>query len=391
MDASPGAYTVPLLQGGMDMKRFLTALCAAMMLTVSAGALEVSAPSALLMEKETGTVLYEKDAHAKLEPASVTKVMTLLLTMEAIDAGQLSYDTVITASAHACSMGGSQIWLEENEQMTVDDMLKAVCVVSANDCAVALAEAVAGSEEAFVEKMNQRAAELGMNDTTFKNATGLPAEGHVTSAWDIALMSRELILNHPDIRNYTTIWMDSLRDGKSELVNTNKLIRFYEGATGLKTGSTDSALYCLSGTAERDGMELISVIMKAPTSAQRFDDAKTLLGYGFSTYALETIVPQEALPPIPVELGTQATVQPVLGEGTALLLEKAKAGQLSQSVELAESAAAPVARGDTLGTLTVTAGEETVAQIPIVAGEDVARVTFSQMFTRLLRLAFLGG
>lgn len=391
MDASPSAYTVPLLQGGMDMKRFLTALCAAMMLTVSAGALEVSAPSAVLMEKETGTVLYEKDAHAKLEPASVTKVMTLLLTMEAIDAGQLSYDTVITASAHACSMGGSQIWLEENEQMTVDDMLKAVCVVSANDCAVALAEAVAGSEEAFVEKMNQRAAELGMNDTTFKNATGLPAEGHVTSAWDIALMSRELILNHPDIRNYTTIWMDSLRDGKSELVNTNKLIRFYEGATGLKTGSTDSALYCLSGTAERDGMELISVIMKAPTSAQRFDDAKTLLGYGFSTYALETIVPQEALPPIPVELGTQATVQPVLGEGTALLLEKAKAGQLSQSVELAESVAAPVARGDTLGTLTVTAGEETVAQIPIVAGEDVARVTFSQMFTRLLRLAFLGG
>lgn len=391
MDASPGAYTVPLLQGGMDMKRFLTALCAAMMLTVSAGALEVSAPSAVLMEKETGTVLYEKDAHAKLEPASVTKVMTLLLTMEAIDAGQLSYDTVITASAHACSMGGSQIWLEENEQMTVDDMLKAVCVVSANDCAVALAEAVAGSEEAFVEKMNQRAAELGMNDTTFKNATGLPAEGHVTSAWDIALMSRELILNHPDIRNYTTIWMDSLRDGKSELVNTNKLIRFYEGATGLKTGSTDSALYCLSGTAERDGMELISVIMKAPTSAQRFDDAKALLSYGFSTYALENIVPQEALPPIPVELGTQATVQPVLGEGTALLLEKAKAGQLSQSVELAESAAAPVARGDTLGTLTVTAGEETVAQIPIVAGEDVARVTFSQMFTRLLRLAFLGG
>ena len=391
MDAPSGAYTVPLLQGGMDMKRFLTALCAAALLSTSAGALEVSAPSAVLMEKETGTVLYEKDAHAKLEPASVTKVMTLLLTMEAIDAGQLGYDTVITASAHACSMGGSQIWLEENEQMTVDDMLKAVCVVSANDCAVALAEAVAGSEEAFVEKMNQRARELGMNDTTFKNATGLPAQGHVTSAWDIALMSRELILNHPDIRNYTTIWMDSLRDGKSELVNTNKLIRFYEGATGLKTGSTDSALYCLSGTAERDGMELISVIMKAPTSAQRFDDAKALLSYGFSTYALETIVPQEALPPIPVELGTQATVQPVLGEGTALLLEKAKAGQLSQSVELAESVAAPVAQGDILGTLTVTAGEETVAQIPIVAGEDVARVTFSQMFTQLLRLAFLGG
>ncbi|WP_295588441.1 D-alanyl-D-alanine carboxypeptidase family protein [uncultured Oscillibacter sp.] len=373
------------------MKRFLTALCAALLLSTSAGALEVSAPAAVLMEKETGTVLYEKDAHAKLEPASVTKVMTLLLTMEAIDAGQLRYDTVITASAHACSMGGSQIWLEENEQMTVDDMLKAVCVVSANDCAVALAEAVAGSEEAFVEKMNQRAAELGMNDTTFKNATGLPAEGHVTSAWDIALMSRELILNHPDIRNYTTIWMDSLRGGKSELVNTNKLIRFYEGATGLKTGSTDSALYCLSGTAERDGMELIAVIMKAPTSAQRFDDAKALLNYGFSTYSLETIVPQEALPPVPVELGTQATVQPVLGDGATLLLEKAKASQLSQAVTLADTVAAPVALGDVLGTLTVTAGEETVAQIPIVAGESVDRITFSQMFTRLLRTAFLGG
>ena len=377
------------------MKRTLAVLvCAGLLVcpaAAAAGTPQVEAAAAVLMEKETGTVLYEKDAHAKLEPASVTKVMTLLLTMEAIDAGQLGYDTVITASAHACSMGGSQIWLEENEQMTVDDMLKAVCVVSANDCAVALAEAVAGSEEAFVEKMNQRAKELGMNDTTFKNATGLPAEGHVTSAWDIALMSRELILNHPDIRNYTTIWMDSLRDGKSELVNTNKLIRFYEGATGLKTGSTDSALYCLSGTAERDGMELIAVIMKAPTSAQRFDDAKALLSYGFSTYALETIVPQEALPPIPVELGTQATVQPVLGEGTALLLEKAQSAQLSQSVELVSSVAAPVAQGDTLGTLTVTAGEETVAQIPIVAGEAVERVTFSQMFSRLVRLAFLGG
>ena len=217
--------------------------------------------------------------------------MTLLLTMEAIDAGQLHYDDVVTASAHACSMGGSQIWLKENEQMTVSDMLKAVCVVSANDCAVALAETVAGSEEAFVERMNQRAAELGMADTHFCNATGLPAEGHVTSAYDIALMSRELIRNHPDIRQYTTIWMDSLRDGASSLVNTNRLIRFYQGATGLKTGSTDSALYCLSGTAERDGMELIAVIMKAPTSTQRFEDATNLLNYGFSTYTLENVVP----------------------------------------------------------------------------------------------------
>ena len=373
------------------MKKMITLLCAVLVLCTSARAVEVSAPSALLMEKETGQVLFAKDEHAKLEPASVTKVMTLLLTMEAIDSGQLSYDTVITASAHACSMGGSQIWLKENEQMTVDDMLKAVCVVSANDCAVALAEQVAGSEEAFVERMNQRAAELGMGDTTFQNATGLPAEGHLTSAYDIALMSRELISKHPDIRRYTTIWMDTLRNGASQLVNTNKLIRFYEGATGLKTGSTDSALYCLSATAERDGMELISVIMKDATSAQRFEDAKSLLSYGFSAYALKAIVPEEALPPIPVELGTQATVQPVLGEGNVLLLEKSKAGALTQTVELAGSASAPVAAGDRLGTLTVTAGEETVAEIPILAGETVPRITFSQMLVRLLRIAFLAG
>ena len=355
------------------MKKLVVLLCALLALGSSAQALEVSAPSALLMEKETGTVLFAKDEHAKLEPASVTKVMTLLLTMEAIDAGQLHYDDVVTASAHACSMGGSQIWLKENEQMTVSDMLKAVCVVSANDCAVALAETVAGSEEAFVERMNQRAAELGMADTHFCNATGLPAEGHVTSAYDIALMSRELIRNHPDIRQYTTIWMDSLRDGASSLVNTNRLIRFYQGATGLKTGSTDSALYCLSGTAERDGMELIAVIMKAPTSTQRFEDATNLLNYGFSTYTLE------------------ATVQPVLGENTHLLLEKAKAGSLQQLVTLADSVEAPVAAGSQLGTLTITSGEEVVAELPILAGEEIPRVTFGQMLVQMLRTAFLCG
>ena len=371
------------------MKKLIMLLCAVAVLGASAQAIDVTAPSALLMEKETGTVLFAKDEHAKLEPASVTKVMTLLLTMEAIDSGQLHWEDMVTASAHACSMGGSQIWLKENEQMSVSDMVKAVCVVSANDCAVALAEQIAGSEEAFVEKMNQRAAELGMEDTTFKNATGLPADGHVTSAYDIALMSRELILHHPDIRQYTTIWMDTLRGGESSLVNTNKLIRFYDGATGLKTGSTDSALYCLSGTAERDGMELIAVIMKAPTSAQRFEDAKTLLSYGFSTYALETVTPEAALPPVPVELGVQATVQPVLGEGSALLLEKSKSADLQQSVTLADSVAAPVAKGDPLGTLTVTAGDEVIAELPLVAGEDVPRVGFMQMLQRVLQTAFL--
>ena len=373
------------------MKKIIALLGAVLVLATSARAVEVAAPSALLMEKETGTVLFAKNEHAKLEPASVTKVMTILLTMEAIDAGQLTYDTMVTASAHACSMGGSQIWLKESEQMTVSDMLKAVCVVSANDCAVALAEQIAGSEDAFVERMNQRAKELGMNDTTFKNATGLPARGHVTSAYDIALMSRELILHHPGIRQYTTIWMDSLRDGASELVNTNKLIRFFDGATGLKTGSTDSALYCLSGTAERDGMELIAVIMKDATSAQRFEDAKTLLSYGFSTYSLEHETPQEALPPVTVRLGTQATVQPVLEEGSALLLEKSKAGTLEQSVSLAEAVEAPVAKGTPLGTLTITSGEETVAELALVAGEEIPRITFGQMLLRVLQTAFLAG
>ena len=371
------------------MKRIAAFFCAILLLTTPVRALEVDAPAALLMEKETGTVLFAKGEHQQLEPASVTKVMTLLLVMEAIDSGQLHWDDTVTASAHACSMGGSQIWLKENEQMSVEDMVKAVCVVSANDCAVALAEQVAGSEDAFVERMNQRAAELGMADTTFQNATGLPAQGHLTSAYDIALMSRELVLRHPDIRRYTTIWLDTLRNGASQLVNTNKLIRFYEGATGLKTGSTDSALYCLSATAERDGMELVAVIMKDATSAQRFEDAKTLLSYGFSTYALKKITPETPLPPVKVELGTQATVQPVLGEGSSLLLEKAKAGDLQQSVTLAESVAAPVEEGAVLGTLTVTSGEETVAEIPILSGESVPRITYGQMLRRLLQTAFL--
>ena len=228
-----------------------------------------------------------------------------------------------------------------------------------------------------------------MNDTTFKNATGLPAQGHVTSAYDIALMSRELILHHPDIRQYTTIWMDTLRDGASQLVNTNRLIRFYNGATGLKTGSTDSALYCLSGTAERDGMELISVILKAPTSAQRFEDAQALLNMGFSTYTLIHAVPETPLAPVPVSLGTQATVQPVVGEGGTLVLEKALAAGLTQTITLAESVEAPVAAGDQLGTLQLFSGETPVAELPLLAGEDVPRITYREMFSRVLRTAFL--
>ena len=231
--------------------------------------LTLSCASAVLMEKETGTLLYEQNAHEKLEPASVTKIMTLLLVMEAVDSGQIALDDTVAVSAYAAGMGGSQVYLKEGEQMTVSELIKCVTVVSGNDCAVALAEHLSGSEAAFVARMNQRAQELGMTDTNFVNCTGLPAPGHVTSAYDIALMSRELILHHPSIRDYTTIWMDSIRDGTFGLTNTNRLVRFYQGATGLKTGSTDSALYCMSATAERDGMELIAVVMKAPTSAQR--------------------------------------------------------------------------------------------------------------------------
>ena len=359
---------------------------------VRADELTLDAPSALLMEKQTGTVLFAKDEHTPREPASVTKVMTLLLTMEAINSGALSYDDTVTGSAHAASMGGSQIWLKEGEQMRVEDLIKAVCVVSGNDAAVALGEHLAGSEEAFVARMNERAKELGMNDTHFVNCTGLPAEGHVTSAYDIALMSRELILHHPDIRRFTTIWMDSLRDGQSMLVNTNKLVRFYPGATGLKTGSTSTAKYCISATAEKDGMELIAVILGGSTSDKRFADAKALLNYGFASYALVTAAPESPLPAVPVTLGTQKTVQTILTPDNALLLEKNRAGGLTQSLALPETLEAPIEAGEPLGTLDIfDAGGTAVASLPLLAGESVARVTWWQLFCRCMEAAFCVG
>ena len=354
--------------------------------------LPVQAEAALLMEKETGQVLYAKNEHQAMEPASVTKVMTLLLVMEAIDSGTLSYDDAVTVSAYAASMGGSQIFLSEGESITVEDLLKGVCVSSGNDAAVALAEKVAGVTELFVERMNNRARELGMQDTHFVNCTGLPAEGHVTSAWDIAVMSRELIVNHPDIRRFTTIWMDTLRDGQFQLSNTNKLIRFYEGATGLKTGSTDSAKYCISATAERDGMELIAVVMKGPDRDTRNNDAKTLLNYGFSTYALVTAMPEQPLMPVPVDMGTADTVQPVLAsEGNTVLVEREKAGMLERKVTLEPRVTAPVAAGQPLGELTVLDGDTVLLTAPITAGEDVMRRSWGQVFTQLLRLAVFAG
>ena len=373
---------------------FLTAaVLAAVLFPARSWAVElpVEAQAALLMEKTTGQVLYAKNEHEQLEPASVTKAMTLLLAMEALDEGRIRYDDTVTVSAYAASMGGSQVFLSEGEQITVEDLFKAICVASGNDASVAMAEHIAGVTELFVEQMNARAKQLGMNDTHFVNCTGLPAEGHVTSAWDIALMSRELILHHPDIRRFTTIWMDTLRGGSFQLSNTNKLIRFYDGATGLKTGSTDAAGFCISATAERDGMELIAVIMKGQTADKRNTDAKTLLNYGFSTYALAEIAPQEPLAPVPVRLGAEDAVQPVLPSGSTLLVEKTKAGQLTQSVELPAEVEAPVAAGQALGTLTVRAGDEVLLELPLQAEQAVEKLSWGGMLTRLLRCAFLAG
>ena len=350
--------------------------------------LPITSRAALLMEKTTGQILYTQNEHEQLEPASVTKVMTLLLTMEAIDSGTIHYDDVVTVSAAAAGMGGSQVYLAEGEQINVEELLKAVCVASGNDAAVALAEKVAGVHELFVERMNQRAAELGMEDTHFVNCTGLTAEGHVTSAHDIALMSRELILHHPDIRRFTTIWMDTIRGGAFQLANTNKLIRFYDGATGLKTGYTASAGYCISATAERDGMELIAVIMKGPDKDTRNNDAKALLNYGFSTYTLVSAVPQEPLAPVPVVMGAADTVQPVAEtENTAVLVEKAKTGGLTHTVTLEPQVAAPVEAGQRLGELSVLDGDTVLLTVPLVAEEAVARRSWGQVFTQLLRMA----
>ena len=378
------------------MKKLAAALLAATLLLLPARAAgtaapEVDAAAAVLMEKETGTLLCEQNAHSKLEPASVTKVMTLLLVMEAIDGGALSREDLVTVSAHAASMGGSQVYLKEGEQMTVDDLLKAVAVASGNDAAVALAEHIAGSEEAFVARMNERAVQLGMTDTCFVNCTGLPAAGHLTSAYDIALMSRELILNHPSIRDYTTIWMDSLRNGQFQLSNTNKLIRFYEGATGLKTGSTDAAGYCLAATAERDGMELIAVVLNSPTSQIRSAAAQTLLNYGFATYTLMDVYPGQALPPVEVLLGEETTVQPVLSGSSRVLVEKALLDQVDCRVELCQDVEAPVEAGQTLGSLTVTAGEQVLGSIPILADRAVERLSVPGVFLRLIRGLFMAG
>ena len=345
----------------------------------------VTAPAAVVMEASTGQVLFEKGAHDRRACASITKVMTLLLTFEALEAGELSLDQELTASAHAASMGGSDIWLEEGEQMTVDDLLKATVIMSANDAAVVLAEAVSGSEEAFVARMNERAGELGMEDTVFKNCNGLDEEGHLTSAYDVAVMSRAL-LAHEKIRDYTLTWMDSVRNGETQLVNTNKLIRSYQGITGLKTGTTGQAGSCISATAQREGMELIAVVLGAESTDLRFQDAKALLDYGFAGW--KTVTPETPfLQPAAVEGGMAQTVEVAAGEMPSLLLQAGEEAQVETVVQL-EPVKAPVEQGQELGRILCQVAGETVAQVPITAKEDVEAVTFGAAFLALGRALF---
>ena len=352
-----------------------------------AAELAAGGKSACLMDVATGTILYESNSHEKLAPASVTKVMTLLLIMEAIDTGRIGWEDTVTASETAAAKGGSQVYLKVGETMTVSDMVKSIAVSSANDCACAMAEHLAGSEAAFVEQMNQRAKELGMQDTNFVNCTGLDddaaAADHKTSAHDIAVMSRELMKNHPDIKKYTTIWMDTLRNGSFGLSNTNKLVRFYPGATGLKTGFTAKAGYCLSATAEREGMELVAVVMGAKTSAERFSVCKSLLDYGFANYAL--VSPQTEEGYVPVTMGVADQVKAVPAEDATLLIEKAQKHMVTIKTELDESVKAPVSRGQKLGVMTVQAGEHILKQIPLVAEEGVARLSFASLWEQVLR------
>lgn len=374
----------------------LTALLLCFLLAAPAAALdaqdpaapEVAAPSAVLIERETGTVLYAKNETERRPPASVTKVMTLLLIAEAVDSGELSLDDMVTGSERAASMGGSQIWLEAGEQLSVSDMIKCVAVVSANDCAVALAEHLCGSEAAFVERMNQRAEELGLENTQFTNCTGLFDDtAHYTCALDIAVMSREL-LSHEWIKDYTTIWMDSVRDGKSELTNTNKLVRYYEGCTGLKTGYTSTAMYCLSASAERDGTEYIAVIMHAESIESRNKDASALLDYGFANFRLCPLTSGEELPDVAVELGTEAYVTPVYDGGGAVLLRTKDAQGLSWSLDLPDTVAAPVRAGERLGTLTLSNSSGPVAEVPILAGGTAERLSAPGIFIKLLSMLF---
>lgn len=349
--------------------------------------LDLTCESAILIEQTTGTILYEKEAHAQLRPASVTKIMTILLIMEAIHSGQITLDTQVSCSENAASMGGSQIWLEVGESLTVDEMLKAICVVSANDCSVAMAEYIAGTEEAFVQKMNDKAKELGMNDTVFKNCHGIDEDGHLTSSYDIALMSKELLNKYPEITNYTTIWMDTLRDGESELVNTNKLIRTYEGATGLKTGSTSLALYNLSASATRNDLSLIAVVMRAPSSQERINNAKTLLDYGFSNYEfIKTSSKDEIVQNVSVQKGVINNVNLVYESTNGTVIKKGNSDGIKNEIIINEDIVAPISKGDVLGKVNFYLNDELIGTSNLIAEEEVKKMNSLNMFEYISNL-----
>ena len=337
--------------------------------------LNLESASAILVEQSTGQVLYAHNIHEQLRPASVTKVMSILLIMEALDSGKINLTDQVPCSENAASMGGSQIWLDPRETLSVDDMLKAICVNSANDCVVAMAEFIAGSEEAFVQMMNDKAKELGMNDTTFKNCHGLDEDGHVTSSYDIALMSKELLSNHPNVTKYTTIWMDTLRGGKSQLSNTNKLIKYYRGATGLKTGSTGFALYNLSASATIDNLSLIAVIMKAPSTKVRFAEAQKLLDYGFNTFSYKEFGKKDdVISSVKVDKGSSSEVQAVLKDNSGTLIEKGKDKNVEQNIDLPSSISAPVVTGQKLGEVTFSLDGEVISKTDIIAKDNVDKV-----------------
>lgn len=345
--------------------------------------LDLECKSAILMEATTGEVLYAQNADEALPPASVTKIMTLLLVMEAIEDGKISLESTVTTSAHAASMGGSQIFLKEGETMSVEDMLKSVVIASANDAACALAEAVSGSEAAFVKRMNERAAELGMKNTSFENTNGLDdtAQNHVTSARDIAIMSRELI-KHKKILEYSSTWMDTVRNGLFGLTNTNRLVRFYRGCTGLKTGSTSKAGFCISATAERDGVSLICVIMGAESGDKRNSMAACLLDWGFANYGVYTYTP-EKLDPIRVTGGTSSLVN-VEAHGFKSVVEKGKLGKITCKIELGESVSAPIAKGDKVGQMIFFCDGKEIGEADIVSSDDVPQISFFVLWYRMM-------
>ena len=346
--------------------------------------LNIESESAILIEENTGEILFEKNSHQKLHPASITKIMTILLIMENLKENNISLNDKVPCSENASSMGGSQIWLSTNETLTVEEMLKAICVVSANDCAVAMAEYISGSEEAFVILMNEKAKKLGMNDTTFKNCHGIDEEGHLSSSYDISIMSRELLKNHPEIKKYTSIWMDSLRNGSSQLVNTNKLIRTYEGATGLKTGSTSLALYNLSASATRDNLSLISVVLKAPTTELRFKEAKLLLDYGFNKYTYKNLAEKDSIcETVDVYKGTEDKTDLVFESSSGAIIEKNNTKNIETIISIKENITAPIYKNEVLGNIEYLIDGRTISKVNLVSSKDIPKKTFSNFFKEI--------